>query len=236
MPKQRILVVDDEHNILELVQYNLSEVGYEVVVADTGEQALELVAQQPFDLILLDVMLPGVDGLSVCSTLKRDEATAHIPIIMLTARGDEIDRVLGLEIGADDYVVKPFGVRELLARVKAMLRRAQMQVRPQPAEDTALQAGGIRLDLVTYQAYVDGQRVQLTLKEFELLRMLMQNRDRVLTRDQLLDKVWGYEYFGETRTVDVHIRHLRQKLGEKGAYIETARGIGYMFHMGEEKP
>lgn len=233
MPKQRILVVDDEHNILELVRYNLSEVGYEVVTVDTGEQALELAAQQAFDLILLDVMLPGLDGLSVCSTLKRDEKTAHIPIIMLTARGDEIDRVLGLEIGADDYVVKPFGVRELMARVKAMLRRAQMHARPQQDEEPVLQAGGIRLDLVTYQASVDGQRLQLTLKEFELLRMLMHNHDRVLTRDQLLDKVWGYEYFGETRTVDVHIRHLRQKLGAKGAYIQTARGIGYMFHMGE---
>lgn len=235
MPKQRILVVDDEHNILELVRYNLSEVGYDVVTADTGEKALELVAQQAPDLILLDVMLPGIDGLAVCSTLKRNEHTAHIPVIMLTARGDEIDRVLGLEIGADDYVVKPFGVRELMARVKAMLRRAQMQSRPAKAEEPVLQAGGIRLDLVTYQATVDGERLQLTLKEFELLRMLMHNRDRVLTRDQLLDKVWGYEYFGETRTVDVHIRHLRQKLGEKGAYIETARGIGYMFHIEENE-
>lgn len=227
MRKQSILVVDDERHILELIQYNLQEAGYDVRTADTGEQALQMVQQRHPDLILLDLMLPGMDGLAVCSALKRDHATASIPVMMLTARGDEIDKVLGLEMGADDYVVKPFSVRELMARVKALLRRTGNQI--EENSDSVLEEDGIRLDLVTYQAYVDGKRVQLTLKEFELLHMLMQNRGRVLTRDQLLDKVWGYEYFGETRTVDVHIRHLRQKLGAKGARIETARGLGYMF-------
>lgn len=232
MAKQKILAVDDERHILELISYNLQGAGYQVETAETGEQALEMARDTAPDLILLDVMLPDIDGLQVCTRLKREQETASIPVIMLTARGDEIDKVLGLEMGADDYVVKPFGVRELVARVKALLRRSGGQSQAEQAAPKQLSVGGIMLDLTTYHAYVNGERLQLTLKEFELLRMLMQNKGRILSRDQLLNKVWGYEYFGETRTVDVHIRHLRQKLGALGCQIETVRGLGYMF--GEE--
>lgn len=232
MAKQKILAVDDERHILELISYNLQGAGYQVETAETGEQALEMARDTAPDLILLDVMLPDIDGLQVCTRLKREPETASIPVIMLTARGDEIDKVLGLEMGADDYVVKPFGVRELVARVKALLRRSGGQSQAEQAAPKQLSAGGITLDLTTYHAYVNGERLQLTLKEFELLRMLMQNKGHILSRDQLLNKVWGYEYFGETRTVDVHIRHLRQKLGALGSQIETMRGLGYMF--GEE--
>ncbi len=233
MPKQKILVVDDEKHILELIEYNLRGAGYEVICAETGVAALDHALRLQPDLILLDVMLPDLDGLQVCTRLKREKETASIPVIMLTARGDEIDKVLGLEMGADDYVVKPFGVRELLARVKALLRRSQ-QSKEDPAEQETIQSGGVVLDLTTYQAYANGEKLQLTLKEFELLRTLVQNKGRVLNRDQLLNKVWGYEYFGETRTVDVHIRHLRQKLGTLGTQIETVRGLGYLFNDAEQ--
>ncbi|MBS5518207.1 MAG: response regulator transcription factor [Clostridiales bacterium] len=228
MAKQKILAVDDERHILELISYNLAEAGYEVETVETGEEALSKTAEFHPDLILLDVMLPDIDGLQVCTRLKRDPDTAGIPVIMLTARGDEIDKVLGLEMGADDYVVKPFGVRELVARVKALLRRSGSH--KQEEQPTQLSAAGITLDLTTYHAMAGGERLQLTLKEFELLRTLIQNKGRILNRDQLLNKVWGYEYFGETRTVDVHIRHLRQKLGALGQHIETVRGLGYMFN------
>lgn len=230
MAKQKILAVDDERHILELISYNLSEAGYEVQTVETGQGALEKAASFGPDLILLDVMLPDLDGLQVCTRLKRAPETASIPVIMLTARGDEIDKVLGLEIGADDYVVKPFGVRELLARVKALLRRSGPKAPEAQQAPQQLSLCGITLDLTTYHALAGGQRLQLTLKEFELLRTLMQNKGRILNRDQLLNKVWGYEYFGETRTVDVHIRHLRQKLGALGRHIETVRGLGYMFN------
>ena len=231
MAKQKILAVDDERHILELISYNLCEAGYDVQTVETGQGALEKAAAFGPDLILLDIMLPDLDGLQVCTQLKRAPGTASIPVIMLTARGDEIDKVLGLEMGADDYVVKPFGVRELVARVKALLRRSgpkQQEEAQQMPEQLSL--CGITLDLTTYHASANGQRLQLTLKEFELLRTLMQNKGRILNRDQLLNKVWGYEYFGETRTVDVHIRHLRQKLGALGQHIETVRGLGYMFN------
>lgn len=228
MLKQKILAVDDEQNILELISYNLHEDGYEVITATTGEEALDILQQQTPDLIMLDIMLPGQDGLQVCKQIKNNKETSAIPIIMLTARGEEIDKVLGLEMGADDYVVKPFGVRELLARVKALLRRAA--IHPEEEQPQQINVGKLTLDTVTYTATLDGKKLLLTLKEFELLRMLIQNKNRVLTRDHLLDKVWGYEYYGETRTVDVHIRHLRQKLGEHAGMISTVRGLGYMLN------
>ena len=224
----RILAVDDEPLILKGLRFSLEQDGYIVEEALDGQSALDMIQSTQYDLILLDVMLPDIDGLQVCTRLKRDPDTAGIPVIMLTARGDEIDKVLGLEMGADDYVVKPFGVRELVARVKALLRRSGSH--KQEEQPTQLSAAGITLDLTTYHAMAGGERLQLTLKEFELLRTLIQNKGRILNRDQLLNKVWGYEYFGETRTVDVHIRHLRQKLGALGQHIETVRGLGYMFN------
>ena len=220
MPSDTILAVDDEVHILELISFNLKAAGYHVVTALTGEEALKRCEVEKPSLVLLDIMLPGIDGLEVCRRLK-----GNIPIIMLTARGDEVDKILGLELGADDYITKPFSVRELAARVKSLLRRVAPQ---QESEPQTLRAGDIMIDITNYEAFKGGEKLSLTLKEFELLKVLVLSRGKVLTRDFLLDRIWGYEYYGETRTVDVHIRHLRQKLGEE-PYIETVRGVGYRF-------
>ena len=223
MPSDTILAVDDEVHILELISFNLKAAGYHVVTALTGEEALKRCEVERPSLVLLDIMLPGIDGLEVCRRLKGDRMTSNIPIIMLTARGDEVDKILGLELGADDYITKPFSVRELGARVKSLLRRVAPQ---QESEPQTLRAGDIMIDITNYEAFKGGEKLSLTLKEFELLKVLVLSRGKVLTRDFLLDRIWGYEYYGETRTVDVHIRHLRQKLGEE-PYIETVRGVGY---------
>lgn len=225
MPSDTILAVDDEVHILELISFNLKAAGYHVVTALTGEEALKRCEVEKPSLVLLDIMLPGIDGLEVCRRLKGDRTTSNIPIIMLTARGDEVDKILGLELGADDYITKPFSVRELAARVKSLLRRVAPQ---QESEPQTLRAGDIMIDITNYEAFKGGETLSLTLKEFELLKVLVLSRGKVLTRDFLLDRIWGYEYYGETRTVDVHIRHLRQKLGEE-PYIETVRGVGYRF-------
>ena len=225
MPSDTILAVDDEVHILELISFNLKAAGYHVVTALTGEEALKRCEVEKPSLVLLDIMLPGIDGLEVCRRLKGDRTTSNIPIIMLTARGDEVDKILGLELGADDYITKPFSVRELAARVKSLLRRVAPQ---QESEPQTLRAGDIMIDITNYEAFKGGEKLSLTLKEFELLKVLVLSRGKVLTRDFLLDRIWGYEYYGETRTVDVHIRHLRQKLGED-PYIETVRGVGYRF-------
>ena len=225
MPGDTILAVDDEVHILELISFNLKAAGYHVVTALTGEEALKRCEVERPSLVLLDIMLPGIDGLEVCRRLKGDRMTSNIPIIMLTARGDEVDKILGLELGADDYITKPFSVRELGARVKSLLRRVAPQ---QESEPQTLRAGDIMIDITNYEAFKGGEKLSLTLKEFELLKVLVLSRGKVLTRDFLLDRIWGYEYYGETRTVDVHIRHLRQKLGEE-PYIETVRGVGYRF-------
>ena len=225
MPSYTILAVDDEVHILELISFNLKAAGYHVVTALTGEEALKRCEVEKPSLVLLDIMLPGIDGLEVCRRLKGDRTTSNIPIIMLTARGDEVDKILGLELGADDYITKPFSVRELAARVKSLLRRVAPQ---QESEPQTLRAGDIMIDITNYEAFKGGEKLSLTLKEFELLKVLVLSRGKVLTRDFLLDRIWGYEYYGETRTVDVHIRHLRQKLGEE-PYIETVRGVGYRF-------
>ena len=219
MPSDTILAVDDEVHILELISFNLKAAGYHVVTALTGEEALKRCEVERPSLVLLDIMLPGIDGLEVCRRLKGDRMTSNIPIIMLTARGDEVDKILGLELGADDYITKPFSVRELAARVKSLLRRVAPQ---QESEPQTLRSGDIMIDITNYEAFKGGEKLSLTLKEFELLKVLVLSRGKVLTRD------WGYEYYGETRTVDVHIRHLRQKLGEE-PYIETVRGVGYRF-------
>lgn len=229
MSSQTIFVVDDEAHILELIRFNLEHARFRVVTAATGEEALRLFNKEIPALLLLDIMLPDMDGLEVCKRLKADPKTSAVPIIMLTARSEEIDKILGLELGADDYITKPFSVRELTARVKALLRRAcvpQLEGKEKPV----LQVADLTIDTANYEVYQKGRKIELTLKEFEVLKLLVLNQGKVLSRDTLLDKVWGYEYFGETRTVDVHIRHLRQKLGDsEGIYIETIRGVGYKF-------
>ena len=191
-----ILAVDDEAHILELLSFNLEASGYRVVTAATGEDALVVCAHERPTLVLLDIMLPGIDGMEVCRRLKSQPTTADIPIIMLTAKGDEVDKILGLELGADDYITKPFSVRELIARVKALLRRAA----PQNEDEGILHVGGLTIDVGNYEAFRNGEKLSLTLKEFELLKLLVISRGKVLTRDFLLDRIWGYEFYGETRT------------------------------------
>ena len=218
-----------------LLTMNLESQGYKVVAAEEGHQALRLAREIIPDLILLDLMLPGMDGYEVCRLLRAHAALQHIPVIMLTARGEELDVVLGLEMGADDYVTKPFSVRELMSRIKAHLRRNGTRQEKQdtaPRTEEVLTAGQITLKPDEYKVYVAGKPVNLTHKEFELLKVLMLNKGIVLKRDFLLEKIWGYEAEIDTRTVDVHIRYLRQKIEENPAqprYIETVRGVGYSF-------
>lgn len=226
----QILVVDDEASIRELLSFNLKKNGYSVETAADGREALAKAAGM--DLVLLDIMLPEVDGLEVCRRLKADPQTSGIPIIMLTAKAEEIDRVLGLELGADDYVVKPFSMRELLARVKAVLRRSAKDSQSEKGREETLKIGGLRLDFSSYQAWLHDEPIALTPKEYEFLKLLVTNPGRAFMRDELLERIWGYEYYGDTRTVDVHIRHLRAKLkGDENISkaIETVRGIGYRF-------
>ena len=223
----KILAVDDDDSIRELLEMQLKRNGYETLTAADGKAALEQAAQA--DLVLLDVMLPGIDGFEVCRRLKADPSTQAIPVIMLTAKAEEIDKVLGLELGADDYMVKPFSVRELLARIKAVLRRSQGS---QPAVEQQLTIGPLVMDFSSYTARIGSERLMLTPKEYELLKLLVTNPGRAFMRDELLERVWGYEYYGDTRTVDVHIRHLRAKLAavpELAEAIETVRGVGYRF-------
>ncbi len=222
----RIMIVDDEESIRELLAYNLTKAGYDVVQAGDGRTALKLAAN--LDMILLDVMLPEIDGLEVCREIKSRSQTAMIPIIMLTARDGEIDKVLGLELGADDYITKPFSMRELLSRIKAVLRRSQHG----PVQESQLAVGPLRIDFAAYKAFLGKEELALTPKEYELLKLFLTNVGRAYSRDELLEKVWGYEYYGDTRTVDVHIRHLRAKLKAVPAVsdgIETVRGVGYRF-------
>jgi two-component system, OmpR family, alkaline phosphatase synthesis response regulator PhoP len=223
----KILVVDDEAPIRELISFNLQKAGFLVVEADNGLTAVQLAKEKP-DMIVLDLMIPGLDGLEVCRLLKNDRHTAAIPILMLTARDDEFDKVVGLELGADDYLTKPFSPRELVARIKAVLRRSQKAV----AVDGEFVIGNLRLNFSRYEVYLGKVKVEFTPKEFELLKLLATSTGRVFTREQLLEKIWGYEYFGDTRTVDVHIRHIRAKLEQDpkvAEALETVRGIGYRF-------
>lgn len=225
MVKARILVVDDEESLAKLVAHNLAREGYEVITALDGREAREKIRLENPDLIILDLMLPGEDGLEICRRLREEKN--QTPVLMLTARDDEIDRVLGLELGADDYVTKPFSVRELVARVKALLRRSV----PAEKENTAiLKAGDLSLHTASYEAFFDGQKLELTRKEFELLEMLMRNKGRVLKRDYLLQRLWDMDSNFVTRVLDVHISKLRDKLEKAGATsvrIQTVRGIGY---------
>ncbi len=236
---RKILVVDDEAVLRETLAYNLEQAGYQTITASDGIAALEMAHREKPDLIILDLMLPEIDGLEVCRQLRREDETSRMPILMLTAKGDEIDKVVGLEIGADDYVTKPFSRRELLARVRALLRRTEPQKELEEEKeeksrgrvDRVLVVGDqLRIDLAGHRVLCRGQEMELQPTQFDLLTYLAQNRGTVMTRDQLLQKVWGYDYVGDTRTVDVHVRWLREKLEEDPAnprLIQTVRGVGY---------
>jgi two-component system phosphate regulon response regulator PhoB len=218
---QRVLIVDDDLDIQRLVSYNLSQAGFDVITASSGRKALESIQQQPPDMIILDLMLPDIDGMEVCRTLRQRDSSRRIPIIMLTARGEEVDRVVGFELGADDYVAKPFSPRELVLRVKSIFRRMKEQ------RSDMMRVGKIQVYPERRQCFVANLQVILTAKEFDLLQALIQARGNVLTRDVLMDKVWGYHSDAASRTLDTHIRRLREKLGEDGQHIETVRGVGY---------
>ncbi len=227
---ERILVVDDEAAIVELLSYNLRRSGYDVLTAANGEEGLALARSENVDLVVLDLMLPGMDGFDVCKELRKISA---VPILMLTARGEEIDRVVGFEIGADDYVTKPFSPRELVGRIKAILRRSRKESEPEPAASgDTLSFGSLTVNFVTYEVHREGRRIDLTPTEFQILRVLCQHPGRVYTRDELVDRVMGTDFYGDVRTVDVHIRHLRSKIEENPSdpkLIETVRGAGYKF-------
>ena len=222
----KVLIVEDEANIRQLVKYNLEKESFQVLEAEDGLLGLRLAKAEKPDLVLLDLMLPQMDGLEVSRSLKGNPATAALPIIMLTAKSEEIDKVIGLELGADDYMTKPFSPRELVARVKAVLRRSQKEA-SLPGE---LVIGRLRFNFSRYEVHMGNTKLELTPKEYELLKMLATNLGKVFTREQLLEKVWGYEYFGDTRTVDVHVRHLRAKMAADpitADALETIRGFGY---------
>jgi len=224
----KILVVDDEVSIVKLLQFNLEKAGYVVVTAFDGMQALEMVRTERPSFIILDLMLPKMDGMDVCKTLRQEKI--NTPILMLTAKDDELDKILGLELGADDYLTKPFSPREVLARVKAILRRTQAAQENNADEEVVLRFGEIRLYPEKYEVYRGDQKVELTPKEFELLHHLASHQGRVLTRDQLLNAVWNYDFIGDSRIVDVHVSHLREKLEDdtkNPRYIKTVRGLGY---------
>ena len=225
----RVLIVEDEPDIRELVVHHLKREGYQVSAAGSGEEALRQVRTAPPDLVLLDLMMPAMDGLEVCRRLRQDPTTAALPIVMLTAKGDEVDRVLGLEIGADDYIVKPFSPKELLARVRAVLRRS----RPAPGA-APITLGALTIDPGTHAVSVGGLALALTPKEFDLLRALVEANGRVLSREFLLDRVWGYSRASEieSRTVDVHVRRLRVKLGPEGRRVLTVKTVGYRLDPG----
>ncbi len=224
----RVLVVEDERNLREPLVYLLQKEGYDVIEAEDGNVALENFRNLGADLILLDLMLPGLSGNEVCRIIR---AESQVPIIMVTAKDTEIDKVVGLEIGADDYVTKPYSTRELLARMKAVLRRGS---EPAPLESGVLRAGPVEMDIERHSVTVHGEKVQMPLKEFELLELLMENVNRVLTRGQIIDRVWGSNYFGDTKTLDVHVKRIRSKIEDdpsRPRHLMTVRGLGYKFEV-----
>ncbi|WP_066063579.1 response regulator transcription factor [Neobacillus soli] len=229
--KNKILVVDDEQSIVTLLQYNLEQAGFEVITAMDGDEGRRRAETEAPDIIVLDLMLPKLDGMEVCKQLRQKQIMT--PILMLTAKDDELDKIIGLELGADDYMVKPFSPREVIARVKAILRRTQVQsevIDANSNEAGQIDIGSLKIYPEKYEAYFNEELLELTLKEYELLFYLAQNKGRVLTRDQLLSAVWNYDFAGDTRIVDVHISHLREKVEEetkKPVYIKTVRGLGY---------
>ena len=222
----KILVVEDDPDILHLLTYTLQSTDYQVISSQDGYEALNAVRLHHPDLLVLDLMIPSLDGFEVCKELKRNSETRNIPVIMLTAKSEEIDRIVGLELGADDYVVKPFSPRELLLRIRAILRRSA----PESATESSFwQNEGFRVDLEAHKVTVNGEEVPLTATEFKLLTELIRHRGKVQTRDQLLDRVWGYQFEGYARTVDTHVRRLRQKVAPYSDWVETVRGVGYRF-------
>jgi len=220
-----ILVIDDEPDLLEMVRGNLDRAGYAVETASSGREARAALQRARPDLVVLDLMLPDISGTEICRWVRSEPELSDVPIIMLTAKADEIDRVVGFELGADDYVTKPFSPRELVLRVGAVLRRRQGS----DAESTQLQYGALRIDSNRHRCFVESEEVQLTSKEFDLLHCLMSRPGRVMTRDTLLDRVWGRDVTVTSRTIDTHLKRLREKLGAAGSYLETVRGVGYRF-------
>lgn len=223
----KVLVVEDDANLLETLKYNLHKEGYDVPTASDGEQAVEAARRENPDLIILDIMLPKMNGFEVCRILRKEMT---VPVLMLTAKADETDKIVGLEIGSDDYMTKPFSMRELLARVRAILRRSKMAETTTEAEPTSLKIGELEVDTARHQASLSGKALELSPKEFDLLAFLSKNKGLVFSREQLLEKIWGYDYAGGTRTVDVHIRWLRQKIEANPShpkYLLTVRGTGY---------
>lgn len=232
MQKQKILIVDDEEHIRELLKFNLNNSGYDTILASNGVEALKYAKDEKPDLVLLDIMIPEMDGIEVCKNIRAEKTLVNTSIIMLTAKSEELDKILGLELGADDYITKPFSIRELLARVKAVLRRNNISVSNRD-ESNVEEFGELKIEFERHEVMVDDKLVNMTLKEFELLEILVRNKGKILKRETLLDKVWGYEYIGETRTVDVHIRYIRKKIekdDKNPRYIETVRGVGYRFN------
>lgn len=223
--QSHVLIVEDERDLERVLSYNFRQAGFDVVSAMNGETALRAVKEEKFDLILLDLMLPDIPGTEVCRRLKQNPQTSAIPVIMVTAKGEEVDRVVGFELGADDYVVKPFSVRELVLRARAILRRSESST----ATEEKLEFGKLRVDRGAHRAWVEEQEIALTALEFRLLMMLYDRRGRVLTRDLLLDEVWGSHVDVTARNVDTHVKRVREKLGQAGDYIETVRGVGYRF-------
>jgi len=224
----RVLVVEDEQSLREPLVYLLEKEGYEVLDASDGNAAIELFKSTNPDIVLLDLMMPGMSGNEVCRVIRQ---TSNVPVIMLTAKDSEIDKVVGLEIGADDYVTKPYSTRELLARMKAVLRRNS---EPTPVTDGLLEGGPVSMDVDRHMVFVNGQKVAMPLKEFELLELLLENRNRVLTRAQIIDRVWGSNYFGDTKTLDVHVKRIRSKIEDDPArpvHLVTVRGLGYKFEV-----
>ena len=229
MASEKILVVDDEDHIVELISYNLINSGYSVLTANNGIDAVRIAKEDNPNLILLDLMIPGLDGYDVCKAIRSDVNTKNISIIMLSAKGEELDKILGLELGADEYITKPFSIRELLARIKAILRRTKSL----SESEEIYRCNDMCINFERREVTILDNKIDLTLKEFELLEILVKNRGKILTRETLLDKIWGYEYVGETRTIDVHIRYLRKKIevdDKNPRFIETIRGVGYRFN------
>lgn len=223
MAKERILIVEDEKNIAKLIRYNLEKTDFECAIAKTGEEALDISKKQSFDLIILDIMLPGIDGLDVCRYIKQSASLKNIPIVMLTAKGEEVDRIVGLELGADDYIIKPFSPRELVLRIKAILKRGKAE----DIKKEIITVENICINIPKHKVTVLGKDVKLTNMEFRLLLTLMERRGRVQDRERLLSDVWNLDSNISTRTIDTHIKKLREKLGKVGGMIETVRGMGY---------
>jgi len=231
MSREKILIVEDDKHISKLIKYNLEKAGFDCVAVGEGEEAFDVLQKQPIDLVILDIMLPGMDGFEVCKGIRQEHRLKSIPVIMLTAKGEEVDRIVGLELGADDYVVKPFSPRELVLRVKAVVRRG----RKEAAQKDILSAGILSVDIPRHRVSVVGKEVELTPMEFNLLVTLMSRAGRVQTRDGLLSELWDIHSDVQTRTVDTHIKRVREKLGKAGVLIETVPGVGYRFKQQDDE-